>query len=638
MKPRIVEQLGERDLLMPTLIAEGLAANDRVKVRLSVMQAAANHARDGASFNLGDECRAAGIDPVAMETLVNRASLLPGDQISAPGLGKLDLAVWDDMETMIRAVDAGDKAEGATAQTRLAEIRGTLASEPPDEVALSRISRLTSLTDKDSLHRLVMDLHKALNRLSASHAEEMLAGAHVHSLLPKDRAPVEAFMRGVNATRKLKFSHPGLATTATHAGDRLTIENDLGETDAHVVVIAVEDDAVMVTYTDVHLPRARFFTDLLRDFPVQWSGIDRKLARGLADEGEFYLLTGRYPGHTSKQRDAFLEALGASLVFIIDWNKARKLLRTWVPARDAVRILDWAARNRFGHRALLELGGSQLVGSAVHHVAASRIGFGERLDRALGREGAVDFLQAVLRICAEGLLEGASARLTRDRIEADLARRLQRVDGVLLTTVVRQAGLAREIAAGVARFIFDLQAQRQPETAALAARARRIEEKGDRIATEALGEIKRLDADPDIQSVVNSAEQAINEFEQAAFIASLVPNELPADLLEPLAELGHAAVTGTEAAAVCASAAADVPEGQSVDSEVALRAAEQLIEVEHRADAAERAATAIILRGDFNLRTALSILDLARALERATDGLVALGRMLTAYVVAHSSG
>lgn len=637
MKPRIVEQLGERDLLMPTLIAEGLAANDRVKVRLSVMQAAANHARDGASFNLGDECRAAGIDPVEMETLVNRASLLTGDQVSAPGLGKLGLAVWDDMETMIRAVDAGDKAEGTTALERLKEIGGTV-SEPSDEVALSRISRLTSLAGEDSLHRLVMDLHKALNRLVKVHAEEVLAGAHVHSLLPKDRAPVEAFMRGVNATRKLKFSHPGLSTTATHAGDRLTIENDLGETDAHVVVIAVEDDAVMVTYTDVHLPRARFFTELLRDFPVQWSGIDRKLARGLADEGEFYLLTGRYPSHSSKQRDAFLEALGASLVFIIDWNKARKLLRTWVPARDAVRILDWAARNRFGHRALLELGGSQLVGSAVHHVAASRIGFGERLDRALGREGAVDFLQTVLRICAEGLLEGASARLTRDRIEADLARRLQRVDGVLLTTVVRQAGLAREIAAGVARFIFDLQAQRQPEAVALAARARRIEEKGDRIATEALGEIKRLDADPDIQSVVNSAEQAINEFEQAAFIASLVPNELPADLLEPLAELGDAAVTGTEAAAVCASAAADVPEGQSVDAEVALRAAEQLIEVEHRADAAERELTAIILRGDFNLRTALSILDLARALERATDGLVALGRMLTAYVVAHSSG
>jgi uncharacterized protein Yka (UPF0111/DUF47 family) len=640
MKSRIIDQLGEHEILLPALIAEGLAANDRIKVRLSVMQAAASHARDGARFNLGDECRAAGIDPVTMETLVNRASLLSDDQVSTPGLDELGRAIWDDMTTMIRSVSAGDEAQGAMALARLKEIKGAVAAGPSDEIALLQISKLTSLATSggDSLHRLVMDLHKALNRLSVSHAKAVLAGAHVHSLLPKDRAPIEAFMRGVNATRKLKFGHPGLATAATHAGDRLTIENDLGETDAHVVVIAVEENAVTVTYTDVHLSRARFFTDLLRNFPIQWSGIDRKAARGLADEGEFYLLTGKYSGRSGRQRDAFLEALGASLVFIIDWNKARKLLRTWIRSRDAVRVLDWAARNGFGHRAFLELGGSQLVGSAVHHVAAGRIGFGERLDRTLGREGAIDLLQTVLRVCAEGLLQGASARLTRDRIEADLARRLQRVDGMLLATVVRQAGLAREIAVGIARFIFDLQAQRRPETVTLAARARRIEEKGDRIATEAMGEIKRLDVDPDIRSVVNSAEQAINELEQAAFIASLVPTELPDDLLEPLAELGHAAVTGTEAVAICASAAADVPEGQSIDSEVALRATDQLIDVEHRADAGERVVTAIVLRGDFNLRTALSILDLARALEQATDRLLALGRTLGTYVVAHSSG
>jgi hypothetical protein len=121
--------------LIPTLIAEGLAANDHIKVRLSVMPAA-NHALDGALFNLGDECRAAGIDPVPMETLVNQASLLPGDQISAPGLGKLSLAAWDNMATMIRAVDAADKAMGAAALARLAEIKGVAASEPTDAIAL----------------------------------------------------------------------------------------------------------------------------------------------------------------------------------------------------------------------------------------------------------------------------------------------------------------------------------------------------------------------------------------------------------------------------------------------------------------------------------------------------------------------
>jgi hypothetical protein len=46
MKSRIVEQLGQAEILLPGLVAEGLRANDRAKVRLSVLQAAAEHARD----------------------------------------------------------------------------------------------------------------------------------------------------------------------------------------------------------------------------------------------------------------------------------------------------------------------------------------------------------------------------------------------------------------------------------------------------------------------------------------------------------------------------------------------------------------------------------------------------------------
>ena len=95
-----------------------------------------------------------------------------------------------------------------------------------------------------------------------------------------------------------------------------------------------------------------------------------------------------------------------------------------------------------------QLGGAELVASAVRHAAPARIGFGERLDRVLGRDAAVDFLKTVLRISAEALLQGSSVRLARDRIEAALVAHLQRVDRTLLAAMIRQAGLAREIAAG----------------------------------------------------------------------------------------------------------------------------------------------------------------------------------------------
>lgn len=641
MKTQIIEQLGQTDVLLPALIAEGLAANDRVKVRLSVLQAAGRHARapSGGRFDLTGECHAAGIDPLAVEALVNGASLTGGEQVAAPGLSKLLADVWDDVAAMIGAVKAGDAGQGDAALQRLAAIKSAGPPSSDDTISTAHIGRLTGLTGEqgDSLHRLIMDMHKALNRLSEQHAEEVLAGAHVYGLASGDRPAVEAFMRGVESTRRLKFEHPGLATIAARSGTRLTIQNDIGETDAHVVVIAIEQDVVTITYTDVHLARAKFFTNLFRNFPMQWSGLDRKKVEGLGEDGVFYLVTGRYPAEDGKSRDAFLEAVGAALVFLIDWNKARKVLRTWVPKADAIRILDWAARNRVGQRGFLELGGSELVAAAVHHATPTRIGFGERLDSALGREAAVDFLKTVLRISAEALLEGGSVRLARDRIEADLVRHLKRVDATLLAIVVRQAGLAREVAAAIAQFIVEQRAQRPFDRAALAAQARHIEEKADKIALEARNEIIRFDADRAIELLVNRIEEAIDELEQAAFIASLLPDGIAPSLLEPLGVLCAAAIAGAEAAAAGAAAAADVPDGQRIDSEDAIAAVGRLIENEHKADAAERAITAIVLRNEVDLKIGMPTLELARAIERATDRLAGFGHLLRERVLAELS-
>ena len=71
MKTEIIEQLGQADILLPQLIAQGLLANDRVKARLGVLQAAGRHARDPdrTRFDLMDECRVAGIDSIAAESL-----------------------------------------------------------------------------------------------------------------------------------------------------------------------------------------------------------------------------------------------------------------------------------------------------------------------------------------------------------------------------------------------------------------------------------------------------------------------------------------------------------------------------------------------------------------------------------------
>ncbi|HMK82065.1 MAG TPA: hypothetical protein VK438_20590 [Xanthobacteraceae bacterium] len=637
MKSDIIAKIGQTDILLPSLIADGLRANNQVKARLSVLQAAARHARgpDGPRFDLAAECRAVDLDPVRMETLVNGATLVAGDRIAAPGLAATVAAIWSDVATMAHAVESGAPDQGRSARARLATLEPRASPEPADTLDLAQVAQLTRIGEGggDSLHRLVMDLHKDLNRLAAAQAEEVVAGAHAYGLHAEDRRAVEAFMRGLESTARLKFDHPGLATTAMRSGSRLIIQNDIGETDAHVVVIGIDADAVTVTYTDVHLARTRFFVNLFRDFAVEWSGLDRKSAEGLGDDGVFYLVTGRHPAADLPARDRFLTALGAALVFLIDWNKARKVLRTFVPKSDAVTVLEWAAQHRVGHRAFLELGGSELVAAAVHHAAPSRIGFGDRLDDTLGRAGAVDFLKAVLRISAEALLRGGSVRLARDRIEAELVRHLQRVDGALLEIVIRQAGIARDIAAAVEQAIREPRTEPVRDRTALAVRARRMEEKADQIAVEARNEIERFDANRGIELLVDRMEDAIDELEQAAFIASLLPGDLAPELLAPLSALSAGAVSATEAAASGVAAAIDVSAGHQVDCEDSLAAVGRLIRVEHEADDAERAVTAIALRGAFDLRASLSALELARALERSTDRLASFGHLLRARVL-----
>ena len=179
---------------------------------------------------------------------------------------------------------------------------------------------------------------------------------------------------------------------------------------------------------------------------------------------------------------------------------------------------------------------------------------------------------------------------------------MQRADTGLLAIVIRQAGLARDIAVAIAQFIADRRPANCPRMPrALARRASHIEEKADRIVFEARGEIARFGVDRGLERLVDLIEQTIDELEQAAFIASLAPADTPPELLDSLAQLCAVTVSAAEAAVVGAAATAEIPEGQRVDYEDALAAAMRLVEDEHKGDAADRAVTTKILGGTYDL-------------------------------------
>ena len=69
---------------------------------------------------------------------------------------------------------------------------------------------------------------------------------------------VNAFMRGLNRTVPLKFNHPDLDTAATRDDACLLVQNDIDTSDAHVLVIQVQEHTVTLTYSDLHRRRFAF--------------------------------------------------------------------------------------------------------------------------------------------------------------------------------------------------------------------------------------------------------------------------------------------------------------------------------------------------------------------------------------------
>lgn len=623
MKTEIVQRLGERAVLLPSLIGEALAANDRIKLSLSLLQEAASQARTPGREPLlfRAERQAANLD--ASDSLVTGAHLLDPKRFIAPGASRLLAGIKADVSSMLAPLQAAD-SDGSRSLVARAE---TLVKSLPaqgDEIDFKDVDDLASTgrAHRDSIHALVMDLHKALNRLAADTALESLDGASVHRLDERDRARVKAFMRGLNRTAPLAFGHQGLATTAVRANGRLTIQNDIGATDAHVLVIHVEDRTVTVTYTDTHRPRAMFFVSLFENYNVTWSPLAERTADGL-EEDFFYVLTGRYEAEDNAGIDRFLEFLGSRIVFLIDWNKGRKALQTFVGKNAAIDLLVWAAAHDFGHRAFLALGGADLIFEAIHHVAGGRIPYGIRLDAALGPSECVEFLQRVLRDSSQGLSADHTTRLIRDQIQADLSRRFETTESSILTVLVRHLGLSRILASGIADVLSMPDAVKQADRRSLALRAKQLEEKADRLTVSARESVSRIHESGILRLVIDEVENTADALEDCAYYLSLVPDVDAAALsVVPLVELSEIVIDSVGNLVRAIEAASRLPRGERADAVASLQAIDAVVNAERSADAAERDAFAAFMNvARPDTRLLVLGLEIARTLETATDHL-----------------
>ena len=625
-KTEIIERLGERAVLLPSLLADALAANNRIKLGLTLLQEAMNCARhpDQKPHSFEAERRAAGFDDARYGMTVAGARALSADRMLIPGAKGLVADMTSDLSVMLAPLQAVDGDLSKSFDDRLAAIRAVLPRAENDELVVRDIDAMTRARRgaADSVHLLVMDAHKAINRLAAETAVETIDGAHVHHVDDADRVRIKAFMAGLNRTAPLAFGHPGLDTTATGTGGRLTIQNDVGTTDAHVLVVHVENMVVTVTYTDVHRPRTRFFMSLFEGKGGRWSPLAEQDARGLGGEDVFYLVVGNFTAENEVALQRFLEFLGSRIVFLIDWNKARKALQTFIGKSAAIDVLTWAAGHDHGHRALLELGGIDFVFDAIRRVAAGHIPYGARLDEILGATESADFLRRVLRLTSDGLLAARSARLIRDEVQADLSQLFETAESAVLTLLVRHLGLSRMLACKIADvFAPDGLA---PETVrtALASKAKLIEKKADRLTLSARDVCARVHDADKLRIVVDEVENVTDILDECAFLLSLVPNTDEAEPLAQLAELSGIVIEGIGQLVSALEAASRLPQGYRSDAVDALQAIDAVVGTERQADVAERDAFGAFMRKPTpDARTLVLRLEVARALETATDRL-----------------
>jgi uncharacterized protein Yka (UPF0111/DUF47 family) len=287
-------------------------------------------------------------------------------------------------------------------------------------------------------------------------------------------------------------------------------------------------------------------------------------------------------------------------------------------------VLAWAAENGYGHRGFLEAGGERLIYKALERTAPPQLRYGARLDDVLGQQAAVAFLQGVLRITTEALLQRRSLRFVRDEVETQLLERLQDSQQGLLALAADHAALVVAIAGAFYDAVLRLRGGAgEAYLRSVSERAKRWETKADDIVI-AARDAQRQMADSDaIGQLLPSADDIADGLEDAIFLLALLPqHDADAHGLGTLDRLAQLSVSSAEEYVKCVEIARDIRRsGTREDVQQFLLAVDRVMTLEHESDEAERQALAAMLAKADNFRALHLLSQIAHSLEASVDAL-----------------
>jgi len=628
-KAGIIRELGESGLLLPEMVNAGLTANDQVKYFFTLLQAAQSHS-DHPNLecaNLSREREAAGIESDAFDRVVGGAKKTGTSLYQVPELGNIIDEVKRCFREMQLPIAKNGLPEAERYQVRLQALYDKLPDTREEAISGRAIADITmgDPSGPDSLHVLLIDMHKSLNNLQKMISTENIAGAMTYNLQETDKYLVQAFMSGLNRTAPLKFDHPGLGTTATRGNDRLVLQNDIGLTDAHVLVIHVQQMDVHITYTDIHMPRLQFFQGLFDTRDMVWDDTRSRKGEEVFEKKLYHLSTGSYHANNEEELKFFLDFLGSRIVFLIDWNRARKRLRSFLPNKDCVTVLRWAAEHDVGHVGFLQIGGEKLIYDGLEMAARIPLRYGEPLFQILGREKTIEYFQWVFNAAAKGLLANHSRLLIQDEIKAELLRYFHSAHENLMEICEQHATLTVEVAMAVRDALLHIQRKENIQFIERTARRAKIwESEADNLVSKVRSLSLRFEAARQYTDLINVADDALDFLEEASFFTTLVPRSTHSGkMLKELVILGEIAVKGSQEFLKAVIASQYVHKGYSREEmQDFIRAIDGVISVEREADDALRSAEKVILAETTDYKELWVFFEISRVIEDSTNSLM----------------
>lgn len=625
-KLEAVATLGQTELLKPARVRAALAANDRLKLYLSVLQAAHGHAsgKDAQPLDLSREFAAAGVKAPWLAQLPASA-FREGKLLHVPELARLAGCLDEDLRQMGRPLE-----DDAAFVARVEHWCGWLGELAPDTLSAPQLHALTSgkRGEEDSFHLLVMDLHKAINRLAAELSSENIDGAHVWQVEEADRARIAAFMRGLNSTRALKLKHPGLDTAATRDGERLLLQNDIGTNDAHVLVIQVEAREITLTYSDLHRRRFAFFQNLLAEVGANWGESQARTSTDLNAGETYFVGTAHFACEDEEGMHGALEGIGARIVFLIDWNRARKRLEQFVSKADALAILHEGTRRRCGHMAWLEAGAEKLVFGAMQALGPDYFRIGDRLDVVMGSEKARSFMSDVLVQASAAAQQNQPLAVVADDVRLLLARYLHRNDEFDL--LAEHAAYCHAIAEGLRDGLAHGFERNRKAAREFSERAKAWEGSADQLVMEARARAEARPRWKAFAELVETADDVADALEEAAFLLSLIAADhhqgWRGEVLQTMQMLADAMLGAAQDHVRALEIARTLGERSNAeDHEEFVAALWRVLNAERQCDVLLRDVRRALAEHVSDAATLSLSTDFAHALESASDWLLATG-------------